>query len=120
MKKYNLTDEEKAVVNKFCKYSIPFIFKSGEYCGYMQHFELVNFEICSALLEGKRIDEKDYQMIMSQGVDIIKEKLDNYALEFFNLYVVFTSKYIDFPYKNLQLHNFCRGNYVYFVVFLSM
>lgn len=85
MKKYNLTEEEKAVLNKFCKYSIPFIFKSGEYCGYMQYFELVNFEICSALLKGKRIDEKIYQMIMSQRVDIIKEKLDSYALEFFNL-----------------------------------
>lgn len=88
MKKYNLTEEEKAVLNKFCKYSIPFIFKSGEYCGYMQYFELVNFEICSALLKGKRIDEKIYQMIMSQRVDIIKEKLDSYALEFFNLYLL--------------------------------
>ena len=88
MKKYNLTEEEKAVVNKFCKYSIPYIFKSGEYCGYMQYFEFVNFEICSALLKGKRIDDKIYQMIMSQGVDIIKEKLDSYALEFFNLYLL--------------------------------
>ena len=88
MKKYNLTEEEKAIVNKFCKYSIPFIFKSGEYCGYMQYFEWVNFEICSALLKGERIDEENYQMIMSQGVDIIKEKLDNYALEFFNLYLL--------------------------------
>ena len=88
MKKYNLTEEEKAVLNKFCKYSIPFIFKSGEYCGYMQYFELVNFEICSALLTGKRIDEKIYQMIMSQRVDIIKEKLDSYALKFFNLYLL--------------------------------
>ncbi len=88
MEKYNLTEEEKAVVNKFCKYSIPFIFKSGEYCGYMQYFELVNFEICSALLKGKRIDEKIYQMIVSEGLDIIKEKLDNYALEFLNLYML--------------------------------
>lgn len=88
MEKYNLTEEEKAVVNKFCKYSIPFIFKSGEYCGYMQYFELVNFEICPALLKGKRIDEKIYQMIVSEGLDIIKEKLDNYALEFLNLYML--------------------------------
>ena len=87
MGKYKLTEEEKAAVNKFCKYSVPFIFKSGEYCGYMQYFELVNFEICPALLKGKRIDEKIYQAIALREVDIIKEKLDNYALEFLNLYL---------------------------------
>lgn len=87
MKKYKLTEKEKNIVNKFEHYSIPFIFKSGEYCGYMQYFELVNFEICYALLKGKRIDENAYQ-IMLQGDDIKKEKLDNYALEFYNLYLL--------------------------------
>lgn len=87
MEKYKLTEEEIAVVDKFCKYSVPFIFKSGEYCGYMQYFELVNFEICPALLKGKRIDEKIYQMAVAQEVDIIEERLDNYALEFLNLYL---------------------------------
>ena len=53
----------------------------------MQYFELVNFEICPALLKGKRIDEKIYQAIALREVDIIKEKLDNYALEFLNLYL---------------------------------
>ena len=88
MEKYKLTEEEIAVVDKFCKYSVPFIFKSGEYCGYMQYFELVNFEICPALLKGEGLDEKIYQMAVAQEVDIIKEKLDNYALEFFNLYLL--------------------------------
>lgn len=87
MKKFNLTEEEKTVVDEFCKYSIPFIFKSGEYCGYLQYFELINFEICPALLEGNRIDEKVYRMVVLQGVDIAKDKLDNYALEFLSLYL---------------------------------
>lgn len=88
MKKYKLTDEEKDIVNKFYHYNIPFIFKSGEYSGYMQYFELIDFEVCYALLKGKQIDEKIYQMIVSEGVDIKKEKLDNYALEYFNLYLL--------------------------------
>lgn len=88
MKKYKLTDEEKDIVNKFCHYTTPFIFSSGEYSGYMQYFELIDFEVCFVLLEGNRIDEKIYQMIISEGVDIKKEKLDNYALEYFNLYLL--------------------------------
>ena len=46
MKKYNLTNEEKEIVSKFRHYSIPFLFKSGKYCGYLQYFEFVDFEIC--------------------------------------------------------------------------
>ena len=87
MKKNTLTEEEKAIVNKFCKYSIPFIFKSGEYCGYMQYFELINFEVCPALLKGKSIGEKIYQTIVLERVDIEKEKLDDYARGFLNLYL---------------------------------
>ena len=88
MGKYKLTEEEKALVDKYHKYSIPFIFKSGEYCEYMQYFELVDFEICPALLKCKSLDEKICQMIVSQEMDIIKEKLDNNAVEFFNLYLL--------------------------------
>lgn len=88
MKKYRLTEEEKEVVNKFCNYSIPFIFKSGEYCGYMQYFEYVNFEACHDLLKGKPIDEKVYQMVVLEGTNIEKDKLDGRALEYFNLYLV--------------------------------
>ena len=87
MAKYKLTEEED-VVNKFHKYSIPFIFSSGKYCGYMQYFELVDFEICPALLKGKNIDKEIYKIIVLEGVDIIKEDLDNNALEFYNLYLL--------------------------------
>lgn len=45
MKKYNLTKEEKEIVRKFCKSSIPFVFTTGEYWEYMQYFELVAFEV---------------------------------------------------------------------------
>ena len=87
MAKYNLTKEEKCIVNKFHKYTIPFIFSSGKYCGYMQYFELIDFEVCHALLKGKIIDKKIYNMIILEGVDITKEDLDKNALEFYNLYL---------------------------------
>lgn len=86
MKKYKLTEEEKDIANRFCNYSIPFIFKSGEYNGYMQYFELIDIEVCYALLKGERIDGKVYRLI-EFGVDIDKEKLDDYALEYYDLYL---------------------------------
>lgn len=88
MSKYKLTKEEREVVIKFHKYSIPFIFSSGKYCGYMQYFELVDSEICSALLKGKNIDRRIYQMITLEGVEVIKEDLYSTALEFYNLYLL--------------------------------
>ncbi len=87
MKKYKLTEEEKDIANRFCDYSIPFIFKSGEYSGCMQYFELIDFEVRYALLKGERIDGKVYRLI-EFGADIDKEKLDDYALEYYNLYLL--------------------------------
>ncbi len=88
MKKYKLTEEEKVVVNKFCNFSIPFIFKAGKYCRYMEYFEYVDSEICYKLLKGKCIDEKNYQMIVLKGDNIKREELDNNALEFYDLYLL--------------------------------
>lgn len=87
MTKYNLTNEEKDIVNKFRKFSIPYIFKSGKYCGYMQFFESIDFDVCLALLKGKNIDRKIYNIIVSEGTEIKKEDLDKNALEFYNLYL---------------------------------
>lgn len=92
MKKYNLTNEEKEIVCKFRHYSIPFLFKSGKYCGYLQYFEFVDFEICEMLLNGTKISEDDYKMIISEDIDyniqIKKEELDKNSLEFYNLYLL--------------------------------
>ena len=92
MAKYKLTEEENDIVNKFRDYSIPFIFKSGKYCGYMQYFEFVDFEICNILLKGGNIDEEIYKMIVLEDLDynpkIIKAELDNNSLEFYNLYLL--------------------------------
>ena len=89
MKKYKLTEEEKDTVERFCRHSIPYVFKSGEYFGYLQFFELVDFEVCYDLLSGKNIDEKIYQTIAFEESHsaIKKRKLDEKALEYYNLYL---------------------------------
>ncbi len=92
MRKYNLTREEKDIVNKFYHYSIPFIFKSGKYCGYMQYFEFMQIEICYRLLKGKEIDEKTYKMVVYEDLDYNPQiniaELDNNSLVFYNLYLL--------------------------------
>lgn len=95
MRKYNLTREEKDIINKFCNYSIPFIFKSGKYCGYMQYFEFINFEICNTLLKGKEIGKETYMKIVLEDLDYKPQiniaELDNNSLSFYNLYLLIKS-----------------------------
>lgn len=92
MGKYNLTREEKEIVNKYCNYSVPFIFKSGKYCGYMQYFEFINFEICNTLLKGKEIGEGTYKKIVLEDSDYNPQiniaELDKNSLAFYNLYLL--------------------------------
>ena len=91
MGRYRLTNYEREMVCKFRNYSIPYIFKSGEYCGYMQYFEFIDFEICYLLLNGKPIGESNYKIIFSEELDdnkkIQRDKLDKNALDFYNLYL---------------------------------
>lgn len=91
-KRYAFTDEEKDVLNKFQYFSIPFIFSSGEYSGYLQYFDLAQF-VCWDILKGAPIDESFYQMMVAEeddnAVPIEKEKLNSRDLEFLNLYYRF-------------------------------
>lgn len=48
--------EVKDVLNKFQFFSIPFIFRSGEYNGYLLYFDLAQF-VCWDILKGAPIDE---------------------------------------------------------------
>ncbi len=86
MKKYKLTEEEKAVVEKFCNFGIPYIFCSGEYGMCVQYFEILDYEAERSLLKGKKVDENIYKIIISEkNIEIEKEKLCGYSLEYYNL-----------------------------------
>ena len=86
MKKYKLTEEEKDVVKKFCNPGIPYIFCSCEYGMCVQYFEILAYEAERSLLKGKKVDENIYKIIISEkDIEIEKEKLCGYALEYYNL-----------------------------------
>lgn len=88
-KRYDFTDEEKDVLNKFQYFSIPFIFSSGEYSGYLQYFDLAQF-VCWDILKGAPIDECFYQMTLEYDDTAVPiEKLNSRDLEFLNLYYRF-------------------------------
>ena len=77
---------EENVICKFEKMSIPYIFKSGIYCTYMQYFEIIIFDVCSSLKRGKFIDFQTYETICNQP-PIDFDILDEYSLSFVKCYL---------------------------------
>ena len=86
MARYRLTSQEKEVVRKFQHMSIPFDFKAGTYCDYMQYFEIIQIDICFLLLKGKTID-KELLDIVKDGADISTDNLSIRALAFYDVYL---------------------------------
>ena len=98
MRKYKLTDVEENIICKFEKMSIPYIFKSGIYGTYMQYFEIIDFDVCSSLKNGKYIDFQTYEIIRQQPT-IDFDILDEYSLSFVKCYLIvmdITRKYHPF------------------------
>lgn len=52
----------------------------------VQYFEILDYEAERSLLKGKKVDENIYKIIISEdNIEIEKEKLCGYSLEYYNL-----------------------------------
>lgn len=77
--KYNLSSEEKIILKNFKSMRIPSIFKE-EYIEHMLFIELVDFDICTYLLEEKKLPDSLYKTAMSD-FDFFKNAVDVKKLE---------------------------------------
>ncbi len=90
MRGYHLTPDEQKIVKKFQNYSIPFIFKAGDYLEYLQYFELIQIEVCYILIKNKKISKELYNMVLEVipiDFKIQEDKLDANANDFYKCYL---------------------------------
>lgn len=83
-----ITVLERQTLKKFKNMSIPHIFKD-DYIEFMLFFELIDFDICTLLLNNRILSEKLYKEAMC-GYEMLKDHLDinvldDSALEYYNL-----------------------------------
>jgi len=71
---YKISDIEKEVLKNFKRLKIPQMFKT-EYIDHMLFIELVDFDICTYLLEGKKFPNNFYAEVM-QNYDQFKKNID--------------------------------------------
>ncbi len=85
---YKLTKEEKTILKTFKDFRIPLIFKD-DYIEHMLFIELLDFDICTYLLENKEITKKIFNEALNgyryfmEDIDI--NKLDNDALKYYQM-----------------------------------
>lgn len=88
--KFQITDNEKKLIEHFKKIKYPAIYKLDATDNIL-FVELIDFDICSWLLKGKSINRTQYKQILkeySKYLEQVKVDLfDKYALEHYNIVI---------------------------------
>lgn len=86
--KFNLSNEEKNLIYHFRKLKYPAVYKTDQTDNIL-FIELVDFNVCSLLLNGEAINPIQYNEILSEYKKYLKQiditSLDSYAIKHYDM-----------------------------------
>lgn len=86
--KFHLSHKEKELINHFRKLKYPAIYKTDRTDNIL-FIELVDFNVCSLLLNGEAINPIQYNEILSEYEKYLKQtditSLDSYAIKHYDM-----------------------------------